>query len=487
MSRATVRKTWSAWLAGESYSPNHDLSVIDPWTGDAAAHVPLCTAEDVERAIAAAFAARSETAAVHAHERSAVLRSVAGKLRERADEFATAIMVEAGKPIQYAQAEVERAIDTFDFSADVARQVDAGRVLDLSAAKSGVGFRAMTRRVPVGVCSFITPFNFPLNLVAHKVAPAIAAGCPFILKPADKTPLSALLLGEVLAEAAGDALVPASWSILPAMPDAAKALVRDERIALLSFTGSDKVGWQLKAEAGKKRVHLELGGNAACIIDETMAGELDRIIDRLTFGAFYQSGQSCISVQRVLVHRDLFDAVHDRLVERARSLPTGDPADHETINGPMIRPDSCATVRARIDAAVQDGAKLLCGGEVSGAWANILSAAVVENVPSEAELWREEAFGPVVCLKPFDEFEQALRTVNDSRFGLQVGVFTQNLARAMRAWELLEVAGVIVGDVPSWRCDPMPYGGVKDSGLGREGPLWMVHELTHQRLLALRT
>jgi acyl-CoA reductase-like NAD-dependent aldehyde dehydrogenase len=338
----------------------------------------------------------------------------------------------------------------------------------------------MVKRVPVGACGFITPFNFPLNLVAHKVAPAIAAGCPFVLKPAAKTPVGALIIGEVLAETD---LPKGAFSILPCSNDDAGLLVEDERIALLSFTGG-LVGWELKARAGRKKVVLELGGNAACIVDADPGRPLDEVVARLVSGAYYQSGQSCIGVQRIYAHADLYDKLKKKLRAAVGKLRMGDPRDEDVFIGPMIDEAAAQRVEQWIAAAIQGGAKSLAGGKRSG---NLLPAALLENVPHASELYRKEAFGPVACIEPFADFDDALERVNDSDFGLQAGVFTGDLDHAMRAWDRLEVGGVIVGDIPSFRVDNMPYGGVKGSGFGREGVRYAIADMTEPRLLVLRS
>jgi len=351
-------------------------------------------------------------------------------------------------------------------------------VLPLDVTPRADAYTGMWKRVPVGACSFITPFNFPLNLVAHKVAPAIAAGCPFVLKPASATPLGALMIGEVLAEAG---LPEGAFSILPAHRDGADLFTTDPRLALLSFTGSAEVGWDLKARAGKKKVVLELGGNAACIVDE--GTDLDDAVARLIFGAFYQSGQSCISVQRILAHRSLYEPLRARLVDATRALRSGDPRDPQTRIGPMISEKEAIRLERWIHEAVRGGGRLLCGGTRRGAW---LEATLLEDVPASQPVVCEEAFGPVAVLSAFDDFEAALDTVNEGRFGLQAGVFTRDLDRAHRAWDRLEVGGVVIGDVPSFRVDHMPYGGVKDSGLGREGVRFAMEDMSEVRMLAIR-
>jgi len=348
----------------------------------------------------------------------------------------------------------------------------------LDISERNRGYRGMTQQVPVGICSFISPFNFPLNLVAHKIAPAIAAGCPFILKPASRTPIGALTIGEILAETD---LPEGAFSILPCDRDAAERFTTDSRIKLLSFTGSDTVGWKLKEKAGKKRVVLELGGNAACIVDENV--DLEDAVERIVFGAFYQSGQSCVSVQRIIAHQSLYSELKEKLTRAAQDLVAGNPKSEDTFIGPLIEESAAERLEKWIEEAVQDGARVLCGGNRKGA---LHEATVLEDVGADQKLYREEAFGPVALLSSFSRFEEALLEANRSKYGLQAGIFTQNLKHALRAWDELDVGGVIINDVPSWRADNMPYGGVKDSGLGREGVRYAIEEMMDTRLMAVR-
>ncbi|KZY31963.1 aldehyde dehydrogenase, partial [Oleiphilus sp. HI0043] len=341
------------------------------------------------------------------------------------------------------------------------------------------GYSGMSKRVPIGPCSFISPFNFPLNLAAHKIAPAIAAGCPFILKPASLTPVGALLIAEVLAETN---LPEGAFSVLPCHREGAGLFTEDERLKLLSFTGSPDVGWALKTKAGKKKVVLELGGNAACVVDQD--ADIDDAVARIVFGAFYQSGQSCIGVQRVYVHEEIYPLFKDKLLNATRALKMGDPKDPSTFIGPMISEGEAKRLQDWIDEAVEAGAKLLCGGKREGV---MMQASLLESVGKGQKLREEEAFGPVAILERFNDFDAVLEEVNDSKFGLQAGIFTRDLYKANKAWDILEVGGVIIGDVPSWRVDHMPYGGVKDSGLGREGIKYAIEDMTEQRLLVIRT
>jgi acyl-CoA reductase-like NAD-dependent aldehyde dehydrogenase len=372
---------------------------------------------------------------------------------------------------------VTRLIDTFRIAAEEATRI-YGEVLPLDISQRAVGYRGMWKRVPIGACSFISPFNFPLNLAAHKVAPAIAAGCPFVLKPASLTPIGALIIGSVLAETD---LPRGAFSILPARRDGADLFTTDERLKLLSFTGSPAVGWDLKARAGKKKVVLELGGNAAVIVDAD--ADLADAVERIVFGAYYQSGQSCISVQRILVHESIYAELRARLTRRVSELRMGDPKREETFIGPVISEAEAKRLESWIQGAVAAGATLLAGGKRDGA---MLEASLLEDVSPELPLSCQEAFGPVAVLSRFSDFEAALATVNDSAFGLQAGVFTRDIHKAYRAWDVLEVGGVVIGDVPSWRVDHMPYGGVKDSGLGREGIRFAIQDMTEIRLLVLR-
>jgi acyl-CoA reductase-like NAD-dependent aldehyde dehydrogenase len=412
------------------------------------------------------------------YEKRDVLQHCVDRFEERFDELAYALCVEAGKPIRDSEGEVTRLIDTFRIAAEEATR-NYGEVQPLDVSARAKGYMGIWRRVPIGPCSFISPFNFPLNLAAHKIAPAIAMGCPFVMKPASLTPLGAIIMGEVLAEC--DVLPEGAFSILPAHRDGADMFTEDERLKLLSFTGSPAVGWALKAKAGKKKVVLELGGNAAVVVDKD--ADLDHALERIVFGAFYQSGQSCIGVQRILIHESIYDRFKDMLVAKTRSLVAGDPKDRNTFIGPMISTKEAQRLKGWIDAAVEAGARLLCGGKLEGA---MLEATLLENVPSACAANREEAFGPLANLAPFSDWEKALDEVNNSRFGLQAGVFTRDIHKVLDAWDRLDVGGVVVNDVSSYRVDNMPYGGVKDSGLGREGIRFAMEDMSEIRNLIIR-
>jgi acyl-CoA reductase-like NAD-dependent aldehyde dehydrogenase len=472
-----LEKTYPLYLGGEAQAPNHDLEVTDKFSGEVATRVPLADAATIERGIELAAAAAAPMAALPAYERQQVLQHCVRRFEERADELALALCIEAGKPIKDSRGEVTRLVDTFRVAAEESVRM-VGEVLPMDISARAKDYTGMWKRVPIGPCSFISPFNFPLNLAAHKVAPAIAVGCPFVLKPASLTPVGALILGEVLAETD---LPAGAFSILPARRDGADLFTTDERLKLLSFTGSPGVGWELKARAGKKKVVLELGGNAAVILDED--ADLADAVERIVFGAFYQSGQSCIGVQRILVHEAIYDAFRERLVAATQALAMGDPKDEATFIGPMISEKEAERLHGWIEAACKAGAKRLCGGSRDG---TMLEATLLEDVPDDQDVVREEAFGPVAVLSRFRDFDAALAEVNDSRYGLQAGVFTRDLYKAKRAWNTLEVGGVVIGDVPSWRVDHMPYGGVKDSGLGREGIRFAMEDMTEIRLLVIR-
>jgi len=473
-----LAKSYPYYLANRPVAANADLAVDDKYTGEIATRVALADSRAIDEAIAAAAQAAEPMRRMAAYERQALLQHCVRRFEERSAELAEALCIEAGKPIKDSRGEVTRLIDTFRVASEEATRIH-GEVLPLDITPRARGYAGMWKRVPVGPCSFISPFNFPLNLAAHKIAPALAVGCPFVLKPASFTPVGALLIGEVLAETS---LPEGAFSILPCRRDGASQFVEDERLKLLSFTGSPAVGWDLKARAGKKKVVLELGGNAAVVVDA--CADLEDAVARIVFGAFYQSGQSCISVQRILVHESIYDDFRMHLVASTRKLKAGDPKDGATFIGPLISEEAARRVESWVASAVARGAKLLCGGKRQGV---ILEATLLEGVPKDEAICAKEAFGPVAVLSPFRDFDEALREVNDSDYGLQAGVFTRDLYKAQRAWDALEVGGVVIGDVPSWRVDHMPYGGVKNSGLGREGIRFAMEEMTEIRMLVIRT
>ncbi|MEH6575723.1 MAG: aldehyde dehydrogenase family protein [Amphritea sp.] len=472
-----LNKAYPYYLANEAVFANEDLEITDKYSGEVATRVALADAAVIDKAIGAAAASQEAMRSMAPYERQAILNHCVKRFEERFEEIAQALCVEAGKPIKDSRGEVTRLIDTFRIAAEESVRM-GGEIMNLEITPRAKGYTGMYKRVPIGPCSFISPFNFPLNLAAHKVAPAIAVGCSFVLKPASRTPIGALIIGEILAETD---LPKGAFSILPCSRNGAELFTVDERLKLLSFTGSPDVGWALKASAGKKSVVLELGGNAACIVDED--ADIDDAIERIVFGAFYQSGQSCISVQRILVHEKRYDDFKQKFAKKVASLPMGDPKDENTFIGPMIALSEANRLKGWVDEALEKGAGLLCGGEQNG---TMLAATVLENVPATASVYTEEAFGPVVTLGKFSNFNDALKEVNNSKFGLQAGVFTRDIYKAHKAWDELEVGGVVIGDVPSWRVDNMPYGGVKDSGLGREGIKFAMEDMTELRLMVIR-
>ncbi len=470
--------SYPLYVAGFPESGQDELVVYDKFTNEPMARVGQAGAEQIERAIAGAVSASRAMAGMPAFKRQAILQHCVRRFEERFEELAGVLCREAGKPLRDARGEVQRLVDTFRVAAEESvRQV--GEVLPLDVCERAAGYRGQWKRVPVGPLSFITPFNFPLNLVAHKVAPAIAVGCPFVLKPASLTPIGALLIAEILAETD---LPKGAFSVLPCTRESAGAFTTDERLKLLSFTGSPDVGWALKSQAGRKKVTLELGGNAAVMVDET--ADWQASVPRILAGAFYQSGQSCIGVQRILVHESILEPMREALIQGAQSLKMGDPREEGTDLGPMISEKEARRVESWVAEAQERGARVLCGGGRQGA---MYSATLLDQVPSDVDLYRKEVFGPVALIEPFTDFDAALERINDSDFGLQAGIFTRDIYRANRAWDELEVGAVVIGDIPSWRVDHMPYGGVKASGLGREGLRFAMEDMTEIRLMVLRT
>lgn len=473
-----LNESYPFYLANRPYSPNQDLEVTDKFTGEVATRVAMADIDTIDKAIQAAADSAHAMATMPPYERQDILNHCVNRFTERYDELSMSLCIEAGKPIKDARGEVTRLIDTFRIAAEESVRI-GGEVMNLEISPRAKGYRGMFKRVPIGPCSFISPFNFPLNLAAHKVAPALAVGCPFVLKPASRTPIGALIIGEILAETN---LPTGAFSILPCHRDGADLFTTDDRLKLLSFTGSPGVGWDLKARAGKKPVVLELGGNAACVVDHDT--DLDDAVGRLIIGAFYQSGQSCIGVQRIIAHTSIYDELRDRMVDATKKLIKGDPKNEDTFIGPMISLGEATRLHDWVIEAEKAGGKLLCGGTREGA---MLDATLMEDVPKSATICTHEAFGPVAVLSKFDDFSAALDEVNDSMFGLQAGIFTRDIYKIQEAWDRLDVGGVVIGDVPSWRVDNMPYGGVKDSGVGREGIRFAIEDMTEIRNLVIRT
>ncbi|HEY1967420.1 MAG TPA: aldehyde dehydrogenase family protein [Pseudonocardia sp.] len=462
------------WVAGKPVTSTEIVTIYSPFDGSVAGRHALPTDADVEAAVAAAAEAAAETAALPLHVRADALDHVSRALDARRDEFAAIITAESGKPLKWAQAEAGRAVATFRFAAEEARRFSPTmQRLDTDAA--GVGRLAMIRRVSRGPVLGISPFNFPLNLVAHKVAPAIAAGSPIVLKPAPATPLTALLLGELLAETQ---LPAGSWSVLPVPNSAAPALVADPRLPVVSFTGSVPVGWGIKESVPRKQVVLELGGNGAVLVAPDWT-DIDTAARKLALFSMYQAGQVCIAVQRVYVHVSRYEELRDKIVAATHQLTVGDPRDAGTDVGPMISQAAAERAEAWVRAAVAAGATLLTGGDRDGA---LLRPTVLAEVPEDAAVMADEVFAPVLSINPVQSVEEGFDKINASRFGLQAGVFTSDLHTAFEAAAKLAVGGVVIGDVPSYRADQMPYGGMKDSGVGREGPASAMIDFTEEQV-----
>ncbi|MFE5912210.1 aldehyde dehydrogenase family protein [Streptomyces wedmorensis] len=473
--------THAFWLAGREATGDTTFDVTNSYDGRLVGKVSVPTEAQVEEAVAAAHAVVDEFAATPAHVRAAALDHVSKRLAERTEEIALLISAENGKPIKWARGEVGRAVSVFRFAAEEARRWNAGEAQRLDTEAGGAGRLALTRRIPTGVVLGIAPFNFPLNLSAHKVAPAIAVGAPIILKPAPSTPISSLILGEILAETD---LPAGSWSILTVPNDRMPALVQDERLPVISFTGSDKVGYAIQQSVPHKHCTLELGGNAAAVVlpDWSSEADLDWAASRIATFSNYQGGQSCISVQRVIADASVYDRLVPKIVAAVEAQVTGDPSDAATDVGPLVDEAAAQRVESWVDEAVAAGAKLLAGGKREGA---TYAPTVLADLPADVTLARAEVFGPVLTIAKVDGEAEAFAAVNDSDFGLQAGVFTHDLQTAFRAHRALEVGGVIVGDVPSYRADQMPYGGAKRSGVGREGVKYAMDDYTYERVLVL--
>lgn len=465
------------YVAGEWVQTGTPLRVAAPAAGDEAlADTFLASQEEYERAVSAALAAEKSLAALAAYERSDALRAIAAGILARHEELSRQLAAEAGKPLRDARVEMERGALAFRLAAEEAERV-YGELLPLDLNAASRGRVAIVRRFPIGAIAAISPFNLPIGLAVHKVAPALAVGCPVVLKPPSATPLTMLSIAEIVADTE---LPPGSLSVIPMDRELGDTMVADPRFKLLTFTGSPDVGWALKQRAGKKKVVLELGSNAAAIIDES--ADIDWAVTRCVYGGFKYAGQLCVSVQRIFVHDAIYDAFVEPFVERAQGLKVGDPLDEGNDIGPMIDLAAARRIGQWIDEAIDSGARPLLRGAADGAF---VTPTVLTDVPESAKVWREEAFGPVVSITRFSEISEALEGVNASRFGLQAGIFTNNLDHAWRAFGELEVGGVIVNDGPTYRIDNMPFGGVKDSGLGREGMRYAIDDMTEPRTLVL--
>ncbi len=478
---ATREAVHAFWVAGRPATGEGFFEVTHPFDGRVVGTVSVPTDAQVEEAVAAAHAAVGPFSGSPAHVRSTALDHVSRRLAERAEEFARLITAENGKPMKWARGEVGRAVSVFRWAAEEARRFNGGQAQRLDTDAGGTGRLALTRRFPRGAVLGIAPFNFPLNLVAHKVAPAIAVGAPIVLKPAPATPLSALLLGELLAETD---LPPGAWSVLPVANERMPELVEDSRLPVISFTGSDTVGFAIQRQVPHKHVTLELGGNAAAVVlaDYCSEQDLEWAARRIATFANYQAGQSCISVQRVIADGAVYDRLVEKVVAEVEAQVTGDPSQDATDVGPMVSEQAAERVESWVADALAKGAKLVTGGTRDGA---SYAPTVLSDVSDDAVLATAEVFGPVLTLQRVAGTDEAFAAVNDSKFGLQAGVFTHDLATAFRAHRELEVGGVIIGDAPSYRADQMPYGGVKASGTGREGVAYAMDDYTYERVMVL--
>jgi glyceraldehyde-3-phosphate dehydrogenase (NADP+) len=473
----TATKPHPIYLAGKWVDSPDTLVVDNPADPGAPAGTTYnATEAQYEEAVTAAVAAFEQTKVLPAYERGRALREISNGIKARREELGRILSLEAGKPIRDALVEVDRATLTFRLGAEEAERM-YGETIPLDLMASSKGRVGITRRFPIGPVAAISPFNFPLNLAAHKLAPAIAAGCSIVLKPPSKDPLTMLTVAEIVD---GVGLPAGAVSILPMTRELGDRMVADDRFKLLSFTGSPSVGWRMKERAGKKKVVLELGGNAGVIVDRS--ADLDWAVKRSIVGAFSYSGQVCISVQRMYLHEDIREAFLEKFRAGVAALKLGDPLQPDTDVGPMVDEGQAKRTARWVDEAVQLGGRVVAGGKANGAY---FEPTILENVPVEAQVCSNEAFAPLVVVFPFSDFGDAIRQVNDSFFGLQTGVFTNDLAHAWQAFNELEVGGVIVNDIPTYRIDNMPYGGVKDSGLGREGLRWSIEDMTELRIMVL--
>ena len=460
---------------GEWRGSDRVRPVVNPYSNRTVGEVYQAGPGDIESAIRGAAGAFRLTRTLQSYQRAEILSQVAHEVERMREDFARLITAETGKPISFARSEVDRSIFTFALAAEEARRIE-GSVLPLDLAPHSERRFAILRRFPLGPVGAITPFNFPLNLVVHKVAPAIASGNPVVLKPSSNAPMTALLLARIIHETG---LPTGAFNVVPCHSSEADQLVTDERIKLVSFTGSPDIGWGIKTRAGKKKVMLELGGNAGVIVDK--GTDLGSVVKRIALGSYGNAGQSCIAVQRIYVHTDIYDAFAEQFANESKCMVGGDPMDEKTVVGPMIEEGAARKVEEWIEEAVRGGAHVLCGGKRSGA---VMEPTVLTNVKPQMRVSCREVFAPVVTLDRFSDFSEAVRQVNNSAFGLQAGVFTNNLNNVFQAYNELEVGGVIVNDYPTFRIDHMPYGGVKDSGFGREGIKFAIEEMTEMKLLA---
>ena len=469
-----MNKTYDILIGNELTKGTSVIPVVNPFTGEPFAEVCLADSVEIDKAINLAEEAFKKTRVLPSYQRSRICAEVASGIQDRSDEFSKIIAQESGKPLIYARAEVARSVSTFEIASQEALRLD-GEMLTLDITESAHGKAGLTRRFPIGPIAGISPFNFPLNLVAHKVAPALACGNPIIIKPASSTPLTALLLGEIVQNTQA---IEGSLSVLPCTSKNATPLVEDPRLKMVTFTGSPNVGWDIKKRAGRKKVVLELGGNAGVIVEPD--AEIDLAAKKIAFGAFVYSGQVCISVQRVFVHASKYDDLLESLIRETQAFRPGDPLDEKVTMGPMIDLENAERIESWVNEAVAEGAKIQTGGKRDKSY---YPPTILTNVNPNLPVACSEAFGPILIVNSYTNFDDAIKAVNNTDFGLQAGVFTNNMNKALGAFNQLDVGGVVINDIPTFRVDNMPYGGVKDSGFGREGIKYSLREMTEIKLL----
>ena len=469
-----MNKTYDILIGNELTKGTSVIPVVNPFTGEPFAEVCLADSVEIDKAINLAEEAFKKTRVLPSYQRSRICAEVASGIQDRSDEFSKIIAQESGKPLIYARAEVARSVSTFEIASQEALRLD-GEMLTLDITESAHGKAGLTRRFPIGPIAGISPFNFPLNLVAHKVAPALACGNPIIIKPASSTPLTALLLGEIVQNTQA---IEGSLSVLPCTSKNATPLVEDPRLKMVTFTGSPNVGWDIKKRAGRKKVVLELGGNAGVIVEPD--AEIDLAAKKIAFGAFVYSGQVCISIQRVFVHASKYDDFLESLINETQAFRPGDPLDEKVTMGPMIDRENAERIESWVNEAVAEGAKIQTGGKRDKSY---YPPTILTNVNPNLPVACSEAFGPILIVNSYTNFNDAIKAVNNTDFGLQAGVFTNNMNKALSAFNQLDVGGVVINDIPTFRVDNMPYGGVKDSGFGREGIKYSLREMTEIKLL----
>ena len=469
-----MNKTYDILIGNELTKGTSVIPVVNPFTGEPFAKVCLADSIEIDKAINLAEEAFKKTRVLPSYQRSRICAEVASGIQDRSDEFSKIIAQESGKPLIYARAEVARSVSTFEIASQEALRLD-GEMLTLDITESAHGKAGLTRRFPIGPIAGISPFNFPLNLVAHKVAPALACGNPIIIKPASSTPLTALLLGEIVQNTQA---IEGSLSVLPCTSKNATPLVEDPRLKMVTFTGSPNVGWDIKKRAGRKKVVLELGGNAGVIVEPD--AEIDLAAKKIAFGAFVYSGQVCISIQRVYIHASKYDDFLESLISETQAFRPGDPLDEKVTMGPMIDLENAERIESWVNEAVAEGAKIQTGGKRDKSY---YPPTILTNVNPNLPVACSEAFGPILIVNSYTNFNDAIKAVNNTDFGLQAGVFTNNMNKALGAFNQLDVGGVVINDIPTFRVDNMPYGGVKDSGFGREGIKYSLREMTEIKLL----